>query len=633
MNKLEDWEKLVKNLEKYAQNKPDSYKLRVGLLALLGYVYIFVVLAGLLLLIALLVILVLYSHHVNFVIVKLLILFFIPIVIILRSLWVSFPPPKGFNLQRQKVPHLFALLDKLITKLQTPKLDRVILTFEFNAAIVQVPRFGLLGLGWQQNFLVIGLPLLNGLSSEEFSAVIAHELGHLSGNHSRFAGWVYRVRQTWEQILVRLQQNDQRNGAILFSSFFNWYTPFFNAYSFVLARTNEYEADRCAAFLVGAEATAAALVNSAIKSQFLDQSFWQNLVQQAGEQPEPPSNTFSNLAEVLKGEIAPEKKAKWLQQSLSQQTDLGDTHPCLRDRLLALGITPENAASLLQPIELTAAQEFLGDFLPDITTQFNQDWKTEANFTWHEQYNYIQQVRKNLQALDSKIKDGNKLDIDEQWERTKFILELQGSQATLPLLRDILEQDRDHVSANFLLGSILIEGEDESGIYYLEKAMARDMDVILSGCELIYDFLNQKQRPTEAQQYKTRYIEHYELLNLAKQERSYVSDRDRFHSHHLSDKEIALLRENFANYPEIKEAYLVEKTVEYFPENPFYVLGIIRKRSGFELDEQGQDKKFFDRLIEELPSPGKYTWIVMLNSYNQKLAKILKQTLNSLIYP
>lgn len=52
---------LVQKLETYAQRQPASYKLRVGLLAVLGYAYIFLVLAVLLTALAIVVLFVVYG--------------------------------------------------------------------------------------------------------------------------------------------------------------------------------------------------------------------------------------------------------------------------------------------------------------------------------------------------------------------------------------------------------------------------------------------------------------------------------------------------------------------------------------------------------------------------------------------
>lgn len=104
----EQFDNLVQRLESFSSQQPGSYKLRVGLLAVLGYAYIFLVLAGLLALLGLVVLMVIASHRINAAMVKFVILLLIPIFIVLRSLWVTFPPPTGLALSRQKLPHLFA---------------------------------------------------------------------------------------------------------------------------------------------------------------------------------------------------------------------------------------------------------------------------------------------------------------------------------------------------------------------------------------------------------------------------------------------------------------------------------------------------------------------------------------------
>ena len=64
-------------------------------------------------------------------------------------------------------------------------------------AIVQRPRFGLFG--GARNHLVIGMPLMMALDRQRFLAVLAHEYGHLRGDHGRFHAWVYRARASWNR--------------------------------------------------------------------------------------------------------------------------------------------------------------------------------------------------------------------------------------------------------------------------------------------------------------------------------------------------------------------------------------------------------------------------------------------------
>jgi Zn-dependent protease with chaperone function len=362
------FETLVTNLERYAQQKPVSYTIRVGLLAALGYVYIFFVLGVILRVLISIIHFILYTNVINTVTLKLAVAMIIPLFVIarviLRSLWVSFPKPQGLKIHRQDAPKLFDMVDELTTKLKAPRFHHILLTEEFNAAVVQIPRLGLLG--WQQNYLLLGLPLMQGLSSAQFSSVLAHELGHLSGNHSRFAGWIYRIQKTYSQIFQRLQENENQIGYWIMEFFFKWYTPFFSAYSFVLRRMNEYEADQCAMQLLGAKNTAEALINFQIKSKLLNNFFWQNIYKQAHESTEPPTNVYTEMSKVLLTSSKQEDSGRFLQECLAERTDFHDTHPSLRDRLKALGYLQKNSQELKIPSQfsVSAGREYLGNALP-----------------------------------------------------------------------------------------------------------------------------------------------------------------------------------------------------------------------------------------------------------------------------
>lgn len=596
--KQEKFDSLVKKLESYARKNPKTYQMRVGMLAFLGYCYIFFVVALIIALVGFLIFITFQTGRINGRMIQLIIFLIIPIAVILRSVWVSLPPPTGLQLKRQQVPQLFALLDELSKALQVPRFHRVLLTAEFNAGVVQIPRWGLFG--GQQNYLLLGLPLMQALSPQEFRAVIAHELGHISGNHSRFAAWIYRQRETWMRILYQFQQSQHEFGTFIFETFLNWYAPFFQAYSFVLARANEYEADRCAGELAGKEDTARALMAIALKSQRVSQ-YWSDVNLLANSQPEPPESPFQGMAKALTATLEQEKEGKWLKLALAEETNNQDTHPCLSDRLNALNYS----AKKLPPAAVfkrTAAEQFLGKALGELTETLDGEWRTEVNFKWRERYTYVKQARESLEALEQKA-TSETLSVEEAWERARCSLELKGDREAEPLLEAVLEKDADFLNANFELGRILIEKEDERGIEYLEKAMAKEANIFLPGCQLIYNFLKQQERQQEAEAYRQRAIKHQELLLLARQERASFGQEDQFKPHQLPVEAEVELKEQFAKYSEVEEVYLVQKVVQYLPEKPFYILGVKRRQFLSMSSEEDLDKKLADRLQNEIKFP------------------------------
>src|SRR4030095_8833989 len=320
---------LVERLESYSHEQPEFYRLRVALLAVLGYFVLFGTIGSTFLI----AIAVIYVLQINFLTIKLLI---VPIgfaVVLLRSFRLDFPEPEGEELKFSDAPRLFDLAKKIRAATQGPPVHKILVTGEFNASMLQRPRLGLLG--WPRNYLIVGLPLMQALSPTDVRAVLTHELGHLSGNHGKFSSWVYGVRQIWIQVLENLRK--QRYNFGLFERFFAWYAPYFNAYSFVLARRQEYEADQCSARLVGRQASARALINLHLKERVVEEEFLPALFKRADKEPRPPDNAFNEMLTALKEPVRSEERRLWFSRELTRHHEYHDTHPALGDRLVALG--------------------------------------------------------------------------------------------------------------------------------------------------------------------------------------------------------------------------------------------------------------------------------------------------------
>ena len=180
---------------------------------------------------------------------------------LVRSLWVRIPAPVGIPLRKEQAPALFETALRLSRDVRAPQVHEVILDGSFNASVVQIPRLGVLG--WSRNYLTVGLPLMDALTPEQFEAVLAHELGHLARAHGRFRAWIYRLRTSWTQLAENLRKQGRRSWFI-FARFFEWYGPLFGAYTLVLARSQEYSADRHSAEAVGATIAADALTAAAV---------------------------------------------------------------------------------------------------------------------------------------------------------------------------------------------------------------------------------------------------------------------------------------------------------------------------------------------------------------------------------
>lgn len=317
----------------------------------------------------------------------------------LRALWVRLDgQPEGIRLRREDAPALFKLLSTIRKKVNAPRLDEVYLDDAFNASITQLPRRGLFG--GHINRLHIGLPLVMALDAPRLTAVLAHEYGHLRGNHGRFAAWVYRSRQSWAQLNARLDQ-DEGLASWLTARFMNWYVPRFLAQTFALARQDEYEADRIAASLVGPAETAAALVEIEVKGDWLARAFWRSHWRGAAAQA-LPQGPFRAMRHLLVSPPDAAQAAEALRQGLKRLSNFDDTHPGLKDRLEALSASPS-----LPTWSTRSALGLLGKQAERAIQHFDQQWCRDHATAWKAHHARLQRLRARTDAWQARAEQLN----------------------------------------------------------------------------------------------------------------------------------------------------------------------------------------------------------------------------------
>jgi Zn-dependent protease with chaperone function len=607
---------LVARLERRAAERPGAYRLEVGGLAALGYLYVFLVLA---LLVAMLIGLVALAAQVRGgggLVGKLSLPIAFVLYAIVRALWVRIPPPDGLVLKRSEARKLFEAIDAVTAALAAPRFDHVLLTEDFNASVVQVPRLGIFG--WQRNYLILGLPLMQALTPDQFRAVLAHEMGHLSGNHSRFRGWIYRVRQTWGTMLGRLEAQGSALGQLLFTRFLRWYAPFFNAYSFVLARSNEYEADRCSAEIAGAENAGAALLRLQVGHRFLSESYWPSVYRDVANSAEPPAEVYRGLAAALRDQLPARDIGAWTDEALRRPTDYADTHPSLADRLTALGVSSEAARQLAGSAgDVSAAVFYLGARGPSLTRTLEQSWRNGMAAQWVARHHAVQEARGRLAELDSKAGTGA-LTAEEQWERVGLTAEFD-HHAAVPLAEELLHLDADHAGARMFVGRILLEQGDERGVRHLEVAMQATPHAVLPACDSLFEFFWTRGRRSDAERFRKVAEEHAATIEAARVERTSPPKRGDLCRHDLPPDAIRRMREALAEYP-LSEFYVVRRRVTNLPEIPCYLVGMVVRRKWYQFADEAKDVQLRDRVMREIGWPEE-TYGFLLEHSLRKLRK------------
>ncbi|MEW6302775.1 MAG: M48 family metalloprotease [Verrucomicrobiota bacterium] len=545
---------------------------------------------------------------------------------LLRVLWVRLEPPPGRVVTRADAPALHALLEELRRKLRAAPFHVVMLTPGCNASVVQMPRLGVLG--WHRYYLLLGLDLIESLSVDELRAVVAHEFTHLS-RHGRLGHWIYRLRRSWEKEFEAMERPinpEEVSLRPLVNKYIQWFWPRFNASAFVLSRAQEYEADAVAARLAEPTHLASALLRIAFSQRFLEESFWADFWQEANRSPLIPAGAFLRARDALRDSWRHEDAVKWVAQAFKTPTTNVDTHPCLTDRLRALGrlpaeLAPARLAPLLRPAAMSAAEALLDmSLLSAAREELEKKWRQECEPLWASRHAKAKALEDRLSRLDQSARAA--ADTDVLWDKARALLELQEDKAAEPLLRQIVEQRPDHPHANFHLGRLLIEADNPAGVPHLEKVMEPDEEWFPHAAQLLRaHYLRTGQ--VECVREVERKLDRFEQALAASQaERSSIQASDPLASHDLSAAELDSLLRVLREERDLAAAHLARKELRFFPKQRLFLLCVRSRAPWFWSGDR--DQALVRRLTQSVRLPGRFLVFAPSGSYRALARRLLK---------
>lgn len=297
---------------------------------------------------------------------------------LIRWLFCRVPEPNGVRLERDAAESLYRTIDKVARRTGGGGIDHIHITGEMNAAIVQRPRWGLVGP--MQTYLQLGLPLVHSVSGRQLNAILAHECAHLAlqrkglkawGCHMR--SWAFRVMEQLVDGLPFLPHLVHRQ---------------FNAFAVSgarLARLEEFEADQAAARIVGAPLVAQTLVEVSLRERFLSDDFMCRVMAQSGSLRSPAIRPYREMAVgMAAGFRWPDVDGGRLGvRSLTGSEEIESSlHPPLSSRLAALGVWHVRASRSAD----SAADKHLGHLLPELASTFDRAWWREVKRFWRTHY-------------------------------------------------------------------------------------------------------------------------------------------------------------------------------------------------------------------------------------------------------
>lgn len=497
-----DFTALIGRLERYADDHPKLYSAKVVGIAALGYLPVALAAAATLTA-ALACVSSLAGERVQGWALLALAIGLLGLIALVRALRVSMPAPEGRAITREEAPQLFAVIDDVLQRTRLGRgatqravsLSRVTLDQECGIGLRQIPRWGVFGR--YTNHLQLGIPLLAVLSSAELKAVLAHEVGHLCSEHGKFVTWIYRQRRTWQALQRKLESSEHAFERLL-ASFYDRYVPYFDAYTFVLARNHEYQADQLAAWATDARVLARALVKIELASRFIGEVFWERFYAQLERSREPPYLPYSMMPRALSVAHKEWLRADWLQASLHRFSAEADTHPSLGERLAALDVAPQ----LPTHTRDGAALALLGLFGRSLLKSYDEEWRAAHADAWRKRHDELKEARWKISQYQNTPEE--ELKLEDRWEKSLLLLDVGQVHAAVEELRVLIILDPQAAKAQFLLGRLLLESGDEAGLHNLATAAQCDQELLGPAGQLGYGYLIERGRKAEAQRFWER---------------------------------------------------------------------------------------------------------------------------------
>ncbi|GAB7041105.1 MULTISPECIES: M48 family metallopeptidase [Catenuloplanes] len=244
--------------------------------------------------------------------------------------------PNGIPLRRDQAPQLWATVDELAQAVGTRAPDEIFLVPDVNAAVSEKSR--LMGLIGGRRTMLIGMPLLQTFTVAQLRSVLAHELGHFSGSHTRLAAVSYRGRMAMGRTIEHLGAGN------LVGYVYRGYGRLFLLVDNAVSRRQELEADLASVRVAGRAAAAGALEEVRVLSAAFD--FYLNRYVGPGlEAGAAPDDLFAGFRELLTARADEIAALRSSASSVQEQQSRWDSHPPIGARVAAINAAPESPAT------------------------------------------------------------------------------------------------------------------------------------------------------------------------------------------------------------------------------------------------------------------------------------------------
>jgi Zn-dependent protease with chaperone function len=269
-------------------------------------------------------------------------------------------PWKGMlYLRKRDYPELYRRVNWVARTLNAPKIHRIYLYGEYNAAVLSENIFIP---GLKRNVLMLGYPLLASCSSKALLGCLAHEFGHLTGKHCSWRKVFFYV----ETFLATFQLG------VFTLVFIYWRNRLIEAIQINLLPIyykHEVEADLNVIDKLGADYAAEFLLQLEIKQEIFekDKTFYERIA----DTKDIKSLDFAGIIrDSLTEKMDIEKVKAQVKDAMKKLPMVFDEHPSFQERISQTGIDDYLQYAITEPDVLEKLLGNSKNFIDDVNKYY-----------------------------------------------------------------------------------------------------------------------------------------------------------------------------------------------------------------------------------------------------------------------
>jgi hypothetical protein len=299
----------------------------------------------------------------------LLFLLLLSITISVTLIRLKFSPPHGPELRRDRYPDLHQLIGDIKAHYRSPFLhvDRVILCDSFEISLVKTPRIALPVLF--THTLLIGLPVLQTMNPADFRALLARELSRASMRHRFIASWLVSLLAVWKHYLRTTQKAGW--SALPIYWFFRAYTRLYEKIICGLLKTDVLQAEHDVLDLINDQDFLKVVTGEAVIREYINNRYWPKIRKIALRSGQSRMTPHASMAKVIRKLTRARRFASMVVAAWQRPVDPGSSSVSLAERIHNLGHHKPYPPT---PLEKTAAEYYLGAYLPSIIKVMDKKW-------------------------------------------------------------------------------------------------------------------------------------------------------------------------------------------------------------------------------------------------------------------